>query len=113
MQLAAEHEAARLERPAHKLCRRTPSQKTVAALYDALLRADNVILRGVSFYLKAFLIWQHPFFMEEMGLNLYIALEAGLADIRRRMSAATGKDVSYQDVFDFVRATFSEGRGIG
>ena len=34
-----------------------PKAKEVAALYEALLQADNVLLRGVNCYLKAHLLW--------------------------------------------------------
>lgn len=86
-----------------------PQEFEVAALYDALLQADNVLLRGVSCYLKSHLLWRYGLFAEEMGINLYIALEAGLAVLRRRMSAAAGRDVPYHDVFDFIRRTFAYG----
>jgi len=75
----------------------------------AELQADNVLLRGVSCYLKTFLLWEHHFFREEMGLNLYIAVEAGLSVIRRRLSTAAGRQVAYGEVFDIVGKIFGEG----
>lgn len=112
VQRAAQRVSARLAPQQHELNTRRPSQDSVGALYEALLKADNVILRGVNCYLKSFMLWEHPFFREEMGLNLYISLEAGLSVIRRRLSAQGGRDVSYEDVFDFVRATFPHGDGL-
>jgi hypothetical protein len=44
-----------------------------------------------------------------MAINLYIALEAALVTLRRRLSRAAGRDVSYDTVFDFVRETFAYG----
>lgn len=86
-----------------------PSPEQVGALYAALVEADNVLLRGVSCYLKAHLLWGCPLFDEEMGINLYIALEAGLNVIRRRLSTTAGREVGFRAVFDFVRKTFSYG----
>ena len=89
-----------------------PRVDEIGALYDELLKADNVLLRGVSCYLKAHLLWGYPFFDEEMAINLYIALEAGLSVIRQRLSADAGRTVSFRDVFDFVRLTFAYGEGL-
>jgi hypothetical protein len=108
VQAAAQRQAARTAPQKHNLHWQKPKHDDVAALYQALLQADNVILRGVSCYLKAFLLWEHRFFHEEMGLNLYIAVEAGLAVLRKRMSRLAAKDVSFYEVFDFVRSTFGE-----
>ena len=36
-------------------------------------------------------------------------MEAGLSVIRRRLSAAAGREVPFQAVFDFMRQTFSYG----
>jgi hypothetical protein len=93
----------------HKLHRHRPDSEEISALYDALLQADKVLLRGVNCYLKAHMLWKHSWFREEMGINLYIALEAGLATIRNRLSRQAGRQVSYRDVMDHIRATFSFG----
>ena len=92
--------------------RATPSR---SAVYDALVKAEPAILRGVNCFLKSLLLWVIPenrLLTEEMVLNLYIALEAGLSTIRRRLSAAAGRSVSYADVFDFVAANFTAGEGL-
>lgn len=63
-----------------------PSHVTeVTKIYEALKSADVPLLRGVYCYLKAHLLWPHPFFKEEMGINLYIALEGGLRIIRKTL----------------------------
>jgi hypothetical protein len=105
----AQRLARALPEQAHDLHWIKPNDTEVGALYDALLQADNVLLRGVSCYLKSHLLWRHYLFAEEMGINLYIALEAGLSIMRRRMSAAAGRQVAYDDVFEFIRRTFAYG----
>jgi hypothetical protein len=87
----------------------TPKEGEIRALYAALNQTDYVLLRGVSCYLKSHLFWGHPLFMEEMGINLYISLEAGLSVIRKRLSLQAGRTVSFAGVFDFVSKTFSHG----
>lgn len=101
---AAEHEPQSLDLHWVK-----PSAEQIGALYAALVKADKTLLRGVSCYLKAHLLWGYPLVTEEVGINLYIALEAGLSVLRRRLSAAAGRDVGFRAVFDFVRETFSYG----
>src|SRR5207244_3061423 len=86
----AERVAAEHKPQSHHLHWVKPNVEEIGALYGALQRADNVLLRGVNCYLKAHLLWGYPFFDEEMGINLYISLEAGLSVIRRRLSAAAG-----------------------
>lgn len=93
----------------HDLHWRAPDPDEVSALYDALLQADKVLLRGVNCYLKAHMLWKHHWFMEEMGINLYISLEAGLATLRRRFSAQEQRDVSYREVKEHIRQTFTYG----
>lgn len=105
----AQRLASRMPKQQHELHWVAPDAGEIAALYDALLQADNVLLRGVNCYLKSHILWRHPLFMEEMGINLYIALEAGLATLRRRFSAQAGRDVSYRDVHDHIRKTFTYG----
>jgi hypothetical protein len=108
-QKLAQRTAAGTSPQKHELHWRRPDAIEIAALYDALLQADNVLLRGVNCYLKAHMLWKHHLFAEEMGINLYIALEAGLSVLRRRLSPSLNHQVSYQDVFDHIRATFTCG----
>jgi hypothetical protein len=89
-----------------------PDVREIAALYQALREADDILLRGVSCYLKSHLLWEHTLFMEEMGVNLHIALEAGLSVLRRRLSHSVGSDVSFQAAYTFVRQTFSHGEAL-
>lgn len=105
----AERRAARKVPQHHELHWQKSSLDEVARIYEALKEADVALLRGVNCYLKAHMLWKHDYFMEEMGICLYIALEAGLSVIRRRLSEEAGRTVSYADVFDMVRATFSYG----
>jgi len=93
----------------HELHWQRPNVAEVSALHDALLQADKVLLRGVNCYLKAHMLWKHAWFMEEMGINLYIALEAGLSTMRRTFSAQAKRDVSYREVKDHIRETFTCG----
>jgi hypothetical protein len=93
----------------HDLHWHRPDPGEIRALYDALLGADNLLLRGVNCYLKSHMLWKHRMFAEEMGINLYIALEAGLSVLRRRLSVAEGRDVSYQDVYDHIAERFTCG----
>ncbi len=93
----------------HRLHWHRPVPQEISALYDALLQADKVLLRGVNCYLKAHMLWKHAWFAEEMGTNLYIAVEAGLATLRRRFSAQQGRDVSYREVKEHLRMTFTCG----
>ncbi len=86
-----------------------PKEQEIEALYVALQRADNVLLRGVNCYLKSHLLWDHYLFMEEMGINLYISLEAGLSVLRQRLSQKAGRSVPFVTVFDFVREHFAYG----
>lgn len=102
--VAAEH-----PEQSHKLHWVACNQDEVMRLYDVLQSASPTLLRGVSCYLKAHMLGKYEFFDEEMGINLYITLEAGLATIRRRLSAPAGRDVSYNDVFDHVRANLTFG----
>jgi hypothetical protein len=92
-----------LHRTALRLAARNPAQchelhwvaaaiGEITQLYAALLRADNVLLRGVSCYLKSHMLWKHHFFMEEMGINLHI-----------------GRAVAFRDVYAFVANTFTHG----
>jgi hypothetical protein len=101
--------AEKLAPQAHDLHWHPPDTGEIGALYDALLAADNLLLRGVNCYLKSHMLWKHPMFAEEMGINLYIALEAGLSVLRRRLSVAEKRDVSYQDVYDHIRERFTCG----
>lgn len=105
----AERAAATLTPQAHDLHWHRPDIAQVAKLYDALLSADNLLLRGVNCYLKSHMLWKHRLFAEEMGVNLYIALEAGLSVLRRRLSAQARRDVSYQDAYDHIREMFTCG----
>ena len=105
----ADRVAAALAPQAHNLHWHQPDTFEVDALYSALLNADNLLLRGVNCYLKSHMLWGHRLFAEEMGINLYISLEAGLSALRRRLSAQTRRDVSYQDTYDHIRATFTCG----
>jgi hypothetical protein len=92
-----------------------PSSAEVEALYAALLRADAVLLRGLNCFLKSLALWQMEdswLLMEEMGLNLHISLEAGLSVLRRRLSVAAGRDVSFQAVYDFLSGTFTHGSAL-
>lgn len=92
-----------------------PSESDVASLYSALATADAAILRGVNCFLKSLLLWNIPggyFLSEEIAFNLYIALEAGLSTLRRRLSAAAGRTVSYANVFEFVAASFTAGEAL-
>ena len=54
-----------------------PSGWEIQKLYRALLRAENPLLRGVAFNLKSHMLWRHPFFADEMAVNLHLAPEAG------------------------------------
>jgi len=93
----------------------TPDAREVERLYDVLGRVDDTILRGVNCFMKATLIWslrESGLLTEEIGFNLYIALEAGLSIVRRGLSAQAGRSVSFSDVFDFVAANFTHGRGL-
>jgi hypothetical protein len=105
----AERAAATMTPQKHELHWHRPQAAEVNALYDALMKADNVLLRGVNCYLKSHMLWKHHLFAEEMGINLYIALEAGLSVLRRRLSVAAARDVSYQDVYDHIRERFTYG----
>jgi hypothetical protein len=111
VRLAAERSAARAGPQSHNLHWVKPNVDEIGRLYEALKAADNVLLRGVSCYLKSHLFWR-TFFMEEMGFNLYIALEAGLTVIRKRLSAAAKRDVSFDDVFKFVGDNFAYGEDL-
>ena len=93
----------------HDLHWHEPDAVEVAALYEALKSADNVLLRGVNCYLKAQMLMTHPRFVEEMGINLYIALEAGLTVLRRQLSDRARRGVSFEEVFQHVRETFPYG----
>jgi hypothetical protein len=101
--------AGSISKQKHNLHWVRPDPNEVIALYEALLHADNLLLRGVNCYLKSHVLWRYPLFGEEVGINLYIALEAGLSVLRRRMSHAEKRDVSYQSVLDFIRRNFSYG----
>ncbi len=105
----ARRASCRLPPQDHALTPLAPSAEEVGLLYSALCRADNILLRGVSCYRKSHMLWKHPFFMEEMGINLYIALEAGLSVLRRRLGEEAGSIVPFRFVFDFVRKTFAHG----
>jgi hypothetical protein len=108
-----ERAAAKLPTQNHELRRvDAPFSGEVTRLLDALTAAPVPLLRGVNCYLKAHMLWRHHYFMEEMGVCLYIALEAGLSVLRRRLSDRADRDVSFHDVFDFVRANFSYGDGL-
>lgn len=84
----------------------------VLRLYDALLNADNVLLRGVNCYLKTHMLWNYMEFRDEMAINLHISLEAGLGTLRKRLSTSVGRQVSYKDVYEFIAKTFSQGEGL-
>ena len=70
------------------------------------------LLRGVGFYLKSHMLWRHWFFVDEMGIDLHLALEAGLGTLRKRLSATAGKDVSYAETFTFVETNFRFGTAL-
>ncbi|MGI8782798.1 MAG: hypothetical protein ACR2L2_04000, partial [Acidobacteriota bacterium] len=99
----------RHEPQAHDLHWYKPDPLEVAALYKALQSADNVLLRGVNCYLKAQMLMKHRRFVEEMGINLYIALEAGLTVLRRQLSEGAGRSVSFEEVFQHVGDAFPYG----
>ena len=90
----------------------TVPESELLGLYDALLNADNILLRGVSCYLKSHLFWGSTLFMEEKAFNLYVSLEAALNTLKRRFSAAQGRDVSYDDVYKFIENTFAYGESL-
>jgi hypothetical protein len=105
----AQRLAAALPTQQHDLHWVIPNETEIVGLHDALLAADNVLLRGVNCYLKSHILWRYPLFTEEMGINLYIALEAGLSVLRRRLSVEANRDVSFNEVQDHVRAKFTHG----
>jgi hypothetical protein len=109
---AARRLAAHYPSQTHELHWIVPSTSEVLRLYEALSTSDNVLLRGVSCYLKSHVCWQYPLFMEEMALNLHVALEAGLSVLRRRLSRAARRDVSFDTVYEFVAKTFHYGDGL-
>lgn len=108
----AVRQASKLPPQAHELHWILPATSEIQKLYDALIGADNVLLRGVSCYLKSHMLWRHHFFMEEMGINLHIALEAGLSTLRRRLSNQSGKTMSFRDVYEFIANTFTHGEAL-
>jgi hypothetical protein len=105
----AKRTASEYPQPPHQLHWVKPDTHEILSLYQALQIADNALLRGVNCWLKSHMLWRHQFFMEEMGINLYIALEAGLSVLRNRLTQAAGQDVAFREVFNFVRSTFAHG----
>lgn len=101
--------ARRFPPQSHRLHWHRPDAEEVAALYDALKAADNVLLRGVNCYLKAQMLSKHRRFVEEMGINLYIALEAGLKVLHRQLCEQAGQSVPFDAVFQHIRETFAYG----
>jgi hypothetical protein len=98
----------------HELHSVVPSVDEIGRLYDVLLHADNVLLRGVSCYLKSHVIWRLDrvtscLLAEEMAFNLCIALEAGLTTLRKRLRGSDGGPASYAQVFQFIARTFAYG----
>lgn len=93
-----------------------PRLAEVRRLYDALQRASTSSLRGLNCFLKALAIWSLPrasgLLTEEIGFNLYIALEGGLAEIRKGLSASAGCMVSYSEVLNFVAQNFTYGEAL-
>jgi hypothetical protein len=111
----ADRMAARMPPSRYQLHWLTPPLAEVNALYDALGKSEPAVLRGVNCFLKSLLIWSLPeggLLTEEIGLNLYVALEAGLSTIRRRMSVVAGHTVSYAETFEFVAIHFTAGEGL-
>lgn len=113
----AERLASKHRRQHHKPYLYPANAGDTSRLYEALLQSDNVLLRGVSCYLKSHLLWRTEritsvSLSEEMAFNLYIALEAGLSVLRRRLSEQEQRRVSFDDVFRFVANTFSYGEGL-
>jgi hypothetical protein len=105
----AERAAATSTPQSHDLHWHTPDATEITELYGALLAADNLLLRGVNCYLKSHMLWKHHMFAEEMGISLYIALEAGLSVLRRRLSVVANRDISYEDVYVHIRDRFTCG----
>jgi hypothetical protein len=92
-----------------------PQSSEVEQLYVALRAAQPRVLRGVNCFLKALMLWSLPskrLLDEEMGFNLYIALEGGLAEIRQRLTAAAGRSISYMDTLEFVAGEFTHGEAL-
>jgi hypothetical protein len=110
--MVAERLAREVPQPDFRLHWERPDATEVAALHAALTTAEPVLLRGISCYLKGLILWNHYLFLEEMGMNMYIAQEAALSILRRRLSTSDSQLASYSQVFDFIASNLPHGESL-
>lgn len=70
---------------------------------------DRLLIRGLSKFLSARALSHEWWYLEEAGMAAFISLEAALCIIRQHLESKTKRPASFDDAYDYIRATFTGG----
>ena len=78
-------------------------------LYQALSSRNPLLIRGANCMLKSWMLWSHDVFGEEAALSVFIAMEAALDHLRLALGDQQRRELSYNDVHDYLSRTMHLG----
>lgn len=84
-----------------------------AQVYDQVSLEDDLVIRGLGALVKAGMLRRHYQFLEEAICALFIAMEACLWLVMRRLKSEGNDNPSTKDAMDYILAAFNESHFIG
>lgn len=77
-------------------------------IFRAIQPNDHLMIRGLSSFLRSYMVSMHPHLIEEATLSLYVSLEASFRLVLRKLSNAGITNPSAKDAAEFVAKEFGE-----
>lgn len=77
-------------------------------ILNSIQTDDHLLIRGLSTFLRSYMVSLHPHLVEEATLALYISLEASFRLVLRKLSKLGIKEPSAKDAAEYVAKQFGD-----